>query len=351
MTTVNRYDRTPLKAVRTDEGFLTDTPVISRVGIFEYQDGKGKVRRELRLPEHVFSTDSLASIKGKPVTNNHPGRVDAKNVKAHSIGTVLSDGRADGDDLLADIVIHDPGPIDAGKRELSCGYQCVLDETPGTWNGQRYDAIQTQIKYNHLAVVERGRAGNSRLNLDGADAFINPKEPTMDLENIRLDSGISYQAPPEVAKEIERLRADAVTVKADVAKESARADTAEAKVTTLEASIEQIKLDSLAAAKSRLGLEATAKEHKVEVKADSTDRQLREGVIKAVRGDSFVLTDKADAYVEAAFDLAVAEKAARADTVAATRQAMNQDANKQDGATQSLSASASRAKYVAGIRH
>lgn len=350
MTIVNRYDRVPLKAVRTDEGFLTDTPIISRVGIFEYQDGKGSIRRELRLPEHVFAADSLTSIKGKPVTNGHPGRVDARNVKHHAIGTVLSEGRADGEDLLTDIVIHDPAPVDAGRKELSCGYQCVLDETPGTWNGQRYDAIQTQIKYNHLAVVERGRAGNAKLNMDAADA-VTLEEETMDMVKMRLDSGISYDAAPEVAQAYEALktRADAAASKTE--QEAARADTAEARVKELQDSLEQIKQDAQIAAKARIGLEAVAKEHKVEVKADSTDRQLREGVIKAVRGDSFDLTGKADAYVEAAFDLAVAEKSTRADAVAATRQAMNQDAGQSGTPTQSLSASASRAKYVAGIRH
>lgn len=52
-------------------------------------------------------------------------------------------------------------------RELSLGYDLVLDETPGEWNGQPYDAIQTEIVINHLAIVREARAGEqARLNID-----------------------------------------------------------------------------------------------------------------------------------------------------------------------------------------
>jgi hypothetical protein len=47
----------------------------------------------------------------------------------------------------------------AGERQLSQGYQCDLREEPGTWNGEAYDAIQLNRRYNHLAQVVAGRAG------------------------------------------------------------------------------------------------------------------------------------------------------------------------------------------------
>ena len=51
-------------------------------------------------------------------------------------------------------------------RELSCGYNLRLDETPGVWEGQPYDAIQRDIEINHLALVDKARAGEqARLNL------------------------------------------------------------------------------------------------------------------------------------------------------------------------------------------
>ena len=58
----------------------------------------------------------------------------------------------------------------AGLKELSLGYNLDLDETPGEWNGQPYDAVQRNIVINHLALVLEARAGEqARLNFDSRD--------------------------------------------------------------------------------------------------------------------------------------------------------------------------------------
>ena len=156
----------------TEEGYLRDTPVVTTVGIFEYHNPDGSVRRELRLPEHVFAPESLASYKGKPVIITHnAGEINVDNVQQEAIGTMLSDGIQDGDSVRVQIVIHDTKAMEnSGLRELSLGYDLELDETPGTWNGQPYDAVQTNIRINHLALVRQARAGNTaRLNIDSRD--------------------------------------------------------------------------------------------------------------------------------------------------------------------------------------
>ncbi len=170
---VKRLDSVPLEKVEyTPEWFLIDRPIVTSIGIFEYTDPDGKIRRELRLPEHVFSEKSLATYEGKPVIITHEaGRVDKDNVGDEIVGTILSKGEPDGDNVRAKIIIHD---IDAVKqsnlRELSLGYDLVLDETPGEWNGQHYDAIQTEIVINHLAIVREARAGEqARLNIDSTE--------------------------------------------------------------------------------------------------------------------------------------------------------------------------------------
>ena len=53
-----------------------------------------------------------------------------------------------------------------GKVELSPGYRCVYEMTPGVFNGQRYDAIQRKIRGNHLALVDEGRTGPDVAVLD-----------------------------------------------------------------------------------------------------------------------------------------------------------------------------------------
>lgn len=190
MITVHRRDSIPLTdTFYTEEGYLRDTPVVTTVGIFEYRNPDGSVRRELRLPDHVFAPESLASYKGKPVIITHnAGEINVDNVQQEAIGTMLSDGIQDGDSVRVQIVIHDTKAMEnSGLRELSLGYDLELDETPGTWNGQPYDAVQTNIRINHLALVRQARAGNTaRLNIDSRDneeggTLMDPdKNPTVD---------------------------------------------------------------------------------------------------------------------------------------------------------------------------
>lgn len=170
---VKRLDSVPLEKVEyTPEGFLIDHPIVTSVGVFEYTNPDGSVRKELRLPEHVFDEKSLATYEGKPVIITHEaGRVSKDNVGDEIVGTILSKGEPDGDNVRAKIVIHDIDAVkQSGLRELSLGYDLVLDETPGEWNGQSYDAIQTEIVINHLAIVREARAGEqARLNIDSTE--------------------------------------------------------------------------------------------------------------------------------------------------------------------------------------
>lgn len=50
--------------------------------------------------------------------------------------------------------------IESGKkRELSAGYHYTPDMTPGNFRGTRYDGVMRDIVFNHVALVEDGRAG------------------------------------------------------------------------------------------------------------------------------------------------------------------------------------------------
>jgi hypothetical protein len=68
--------------------------------------------------------------------------------------------------------------IEGGKRELSMGYRCRYEVSSGVWNGIRYDAIQRDIRGNHLALVKEGRMGPDIAVLDHVFTF-DMKEPTM----------------------------------------------------------------------------------------------------------------------------------------------------------------------------
>lgn len=345
---VQRFDMTELKAVRTDDGYIKDTPIITRTGVFPYRNADGSTRYELRLPEDVFAQDSLDTLAGIPITNGHHGAINRANVKQHAIGTVLGNARQDGDNLVAQIVIHDTAAVDAGNKELSCGYECEIEMKSGVWQGQRYDCIQRGINYNHLAIVAKGRAGNARLNMDAADfqaAFSdqNPKENKI-MKKIRLDNGIEYDCAAEVAVAFEKLKQDNAQAIADRDKVHAERDTAQADLQKLQNELPEKINQAVAAAQERQHLENVAKENGIDVKQDMADVEIRKAVVKKMRGDSFDLTDKSDDYIKAAFDLALADKKQVKQDAAEQRKTITQPENiRQDESPNPQSKSASQA--------
>ena len=247
---VIRLDSVPMqKAYFTPEGFLKDKPVLTSTGIFEYANPDGSIRRELRLPEDVFSPESLRSYKGKPVIITHnAGLIDKDNVAENQIGTILSEGERSGDDVRAEIIIHDTDAMkDSGYKELSLGYNLDLDETPGEWNGQRYDAVQKNIRINHLALVREARAGEqARLNMDGRDqenVLKGGKRMSKKLVNARHGDSVLSQEEFEKAideykmRKAEREKADAEDVEKDVVVE----EVVEPKPDDLETKLAEVK--------------------------------------------------------------------------------------------------------------
>lgn len=160
------------KTYYTEEGYLVDYPIVTTCGIFEYKNGDGSTRKELRLPEDVFAEESLRSYKGKPIVITHDaGEVDKENVRREQIGTIMSKGYRDGENVRCEIIIHDTNALKScGLKELSLGYSLDTDDTPGVYRGEKYDCVQKNIEINHLALVGEARAGGAaRLNIDGKD--------------------------------------------------------------------------------------------------------------------------------------------------------------------------------------
>lgn len=169
------HDRaTPLARRRTPEGFLEVRARIGRAGLHDYRAGEiggppgarpDAPVRVYRPPDEVFDPVSLASFAGKPVTQGHPASmVDSANWRAHAVGHSGQGVVRDGDHVAADLVVTDAAAVavaEAGS-ELSNGYWADFDFTPGTTpEGEPYDALQRNIRGNHIALVDRGRCGPS----------------------------------------------------------------------------------------------------------------------------------------------------------------------------------------------
>lgn len=325
---MQRFDNVTFAATKTAEGFIRDTPIVGRTGILVYRNADGTERREYRPPEEAFRADSLASLMGKPITIGHKAFVTAGNAaQVAPVGSVLSAGRQDGNNIVADIVVYN---LDTDSRELSCGYTLTLDETPGkTPDGQRYDAVQRNIVYNHLAIVPQGRAGIARLNMDGSQV-IDEEEQKEDnkmaeMTKIRLDSGIEYDCAPEVKVEIEKMRKDSADMKKGLDKLQAKYDALDAELAKEQegrkADAEKAKANFDEAVKARVGLLKVAEAHKVANADSMTDTEIKTAVIKAVRGDAINLEGKSADYIEAAFDMAKADVKQHEDGMAEQRKA------------------------------
>lgn len=152
---------------KTPEGFLVCHNVpVARVGTQEYLgDEVDKPDKDIvtvyRRPEEVFKKSAIDSFEGKPVTNDHPPKlVEGGDAMAYIKGVCKNVHRGTGDDsdkVVADLVIYDPvliSLIENGKREISAGYTCSYAD----YNGE---LEQVDIVGNHIAVVDKGRAGNS----------------------------------------------------------------------------------------------------------------------------------------------------------------------------------------------
>ena len=156
---------------KTPEGYLICTDaILARTGkqtyrkneIFKDSDDDTEIEVD-RTEDEVFSPQTLASFENKPVTVEHPDEdVNVHNYKEYAVGFVrdVHRGEVDGQPvILGNLVITDEQTIqeieNGEHTDLSCGYDCdIADEA---------NPCQRNIRGNHVALCECGRAGIARI--------------------------------------------------------------------------------------------------------------------------------------------------------------------------------------------
>lgn len=316
---------------RRDDGYLVADARVARTGIQAYLGSEvGKpdmgMVRVYRPGSEVFSEATLKSAAHRPVTNDHPAeKVTSENWKQFAVGQTGDEVSGEGIFIRVPLMVSDEATIKAiesGKQELSAGYTCDVDFTPGTTpDGEAYDAVQKNIRFNHVAIVQRGRAGSQVRIGDGAtqwgaapihDHTPTKEQKTMTLKTVTVD-GIPIEVTDQGATVIATLQAritdaekrltDANTSHAaalaakdtDLAKKDAALDAEKAKV------LSDTDLDKRVQA--RAGLVATAKTIVKDVDTTGkSDAEIRKAVVTAKLGDAAV-KDKPEAYIDARFDI------------------------------------------------
>lgn len=345
-------DKTPedlregIKCDRLTNGHLKiDLAYLTTTGVFWYADGEGRTWGEYRDEREVFSRESLDSFRMVTLTDDHPPEfVTADNTSTYQRGTVGSDVRRHHDAALrqdfmaSSILVTHPETIrkiDEGKLELSNGYTAeVVTEDGIAPGGVPFHARQKNIRGNHVALVDRGRAGpECRLRLNRGDAFtiITPTPPSsrkdsdMDEVEITLDDGTKVKVSKAVAEQMDRLKSSAERSDSQPLTDAPSNDELRAKIDQLEADAKRRDDDD----KNRSAEEAARIDRRVDLmtkartvldadelsKLDLSDEVavMKAVIAKATPDVTSKLDGESADYVRASFDFAIKELDRRED--------------------------------------
>jgi hypothetical protein len=162
------------KRITDRNGWLEvrDNP-LSKVGVFPYRGSEigapvaKQIYRIYRPAEELASPECIESFRLLPFVDEHAflGSEEGGGTPAERKGIQGMIGEQiyfDAPYLRGNLKIVSEAAkhlIDNGKIELSAGYFCQYDFTPGEFEGVPYDAVQRHIRGNHLALVSEGRSG------------------------------------------------------------------------------------------------------------------------------------------------------------------------------------------------
>jgi len=115
------------------------------------------------------------TFNGLPLLMDHHPDSAENPQKEYRIGSLGTDAAFNAPYLDNSLILTDARAIELVEsgltRELSASYRYEPDFTPGEFQGQPYDFIMTNIRGNHVALVEEGRAGRDVLVADQAIAW------------------------------------------------------------------------------------------------------------------------------------------------------------------------------------
>lgn len=318
---LQRYDRSLINDyAETPEGYLTVRVPITRPGVFPYARQDGTVQMEAKLPEEIFSDRVLYTAKSKPVTDGHPNEpVTIDNYPQYAKGLSHTDSRVEDLKVWVSLTVTDKALIQKiydGQNEISIGFMSDVVAESGTYDGQNYEFVQRNIEINHIAVVEKGRAGPEVAIRSDSDAWqIDSKEGGKNkMAKVKIEEN-EYEVDATVKAYIDSLKAKAETAKVkgdSVDALQGRYDALEVKLQNVETELanekaKQVSVDELdKQVEARVQLISTTKP----LLGDSfdftgkTERAIKEAVIATTKQD-FKGDGKSDDYINAFFDATI----------------------------------------------
>lgn len=302
------------KAEYDTDGFLIADVICSRTGIFVYKNEDGELENRLRHPDDVFKTESIKTLSMLPITIEHPENliITAADAKSYTVGYSGETATIDGEHIKTRIKIIDADAIEIikkGKRELSVGYEHELIDEIGMYNGEPYTKRIINLRYNHIAIVDEGRAGEkARIEIDKKEPITKTKGESR-MYKVSID-GIEHEVENiEIAKHVKALESSVEQAKTaadsaafELTKVTAERDAAKEELNKLK-SVDH-KEEIKKAVDERLNLERQVigiMGNEFEV-AGLDNVEMVTAVVKAKAGDSAVEGKPAE-YIQARFDI------------------------------------------------
>jgi hypothetical protein len=365
MKTDSRKDELYLKNAKNvefkeDGTFIAHAPITS-IGVYVYHRENGTTN-ELRSYEEVFKTDSLKTLENLPITLHHPNdKITKENQEQYEVGRIIGNiSHYDNDPrVYADLHITNKAAVKSalldGVKFLSCGYESKDLKTDGVFLGMKYDTMQTNIVYNHLALCRKPRGDeNLMIKLDGiADVlkfdesqteFVstingeNSMEQKQDTSNSNADTIKMFA---DMQTKLDGKEKELMAVKAETDKVKGEKDALQAKCDSLASELKSLqdsfpsqihdlayKLSTLRNLVNEWGVEG--------LKADATEQEMKVAIISK-HDKNFKADGKSEDYINARFDstieLATAEKKKNAEAEASKKvDGIDNPATKKDSA-------------------
>lgn len=215
-----------------DTGQMIAEGAIARVGVLTYKASDlgdmfndkepDAPVRVAQLSDDLFAESTLDKFRSAPITIGHPLQdVDTTNMKELGKGTLEGKPYQDGTHLSASMVLSDQEAIDlvnSGVHELSVRAYYTLTRCD---DAEDYDAIRTIQSVNHVAIVERGRAGiTCRISDDAEGEVAIEPEMVADVQEVVTEEPVeapvsdseetSVEEAPDVLETLQQSLSDAL---------------------------------------------------------------------------------------------------------------------------------------------
>lgn len=301
-------DRAKIGSVRqTEDGYTVAVAKAVRTGVQQYLASEiglpgNHVVNVYRPPEEVFSADALQSFSHAPVTLGHPREpVTADNWAEHAVGEVSTAAQVDGDWVSLPLILKDKRVTSQPWRELSAGYSCEIVAEDGVApTGEPYTHKQTNIKINHLAIVDKARAGAEARIGDDAHKWgaspITKEVPRMELKTVVLGD----EAVQIIADDASKVEAFKTSFTQKLNDSEGKVGELTAKIAELEAQVlSDADIDQRVADRMKLVDQARAVHADIVVDG-KTDAEIMREVVVAKFGDA-ATADMSDAAIAGMF--------------------------------------------------